>query len=60
MSSPHARATVARMAGYTPGEQPKAGDTVIKLNTNELPYPPSPRVFDAIRAIGADAVSARV
>jgi histidinol-phosphate aminotransferase len=44
------------MSGYTPGEQPRPGDTVVKLNTNENPYPPSPRVFDAIRAIGGDAL----
>src|SRR5947208_8146488 len=37
------------MAGYVPGEQPRDG-TFIKLNTNENPYPPSPRVFEAIRA----------
>jgi histidinol-phosphate aminotransferase len=37
------------MAGYTPGEQPRGGD-FLKLNTNENPYPPSPRVFEAIRA----------
>jgi histidinol-phosphate aminotransferase len=37
------------MAGYTPGEQPREGG-VVKLNTNENPYPPSPRVLDAVRA----------
>ncbi len=42
------RANVRAMAGYTPGEQPQ-GDTFVKLNTNENPYPPSPRVFDALR-----------
>jgi histidinol-phosphate aminotransferase len=36
------------MAGYAPGEQPREGD-ILKLNTNESPYPPSPRVFDAVR-----------
>jgi histidinol-phosphate aminotransferase len=35
------------MAGYTPGEQPHGGE-FIKLNTNENPYPPSPRVFEAL------------
>src|SRR3954453_20597789 len=43
------RPDVRRMAGYTPGEQPREGG-VIKLNTNENPYPPSPRVLDAVRA----------
>lgn len=35
------------MAGYTPGEQPRE-EGFIKLNTNENPYPPSPRVQQAI------------
>jgi histidinol-phosphate aminotransferase len=39
------------MAPYTPGEQPGPGERVIKLNTNENPYPPSPQVMDAIRAL---------
>ena len=33
---------------YTPGEQPK-DRTFIKLNTNECPYPPTPRAVEAIR-----------
>ena len=33
---------------YTPGEQPK-NRKFIKLNTNECPYPPSPRAAEAIR-----------
>jgi len=38
------------MAGYTPGEQPR-GDGIVKLNTNENPYPPSPRVLAAIEDV---------
>ena len=41
------RPNIARMAGYVPGEQPRDGGFT-KLNTNENPYPPSPRVKAAI------------
>jgi histidinol-phosphate aminotransferase len=43
------RSNIREMAGYTPGEQLNDPD-IIKLNTNENPYPPSPRVFEAIQA----------
>src|SRR5262245_39573931 len=45
---PGIRPNVLSMAGYVPGEQPRDGE-YIKLNTNENPYPPSPRVFEAVR-----------
>jgi histidinol-phosphate aminotransferase len=34
---------------YVPGEQPGKGERFIKLNTNENPYPPSPKVIEAIK-----------
>ncbi len=44
------RPNVTSMLAYVPGEQPPAGARLIKLNTNENPYPPSPRVAEAVRA----------
>ncbi|MHC4787790.1 MAG: histidinol-phosphate transaminase [Planctomycetota bacterium] len=42
------RENIERMKGYEPGFQPREPG-FIKLNTNENPYPPSPRVAEAIR-----------
>ena len=44
------RPNIEKMHGYTPGEQP-AGANVIKLNTNENPYPPGPAVAAALQHI---------
>lgn len=35
---------------YTPGEQPRNMEALLKLNTNESPFPPSPRVIEAIKS----------
>ena len=43
------RPLVRRLSPYAPGEQPKIKG-LIKLNTNENPYPPSSKVLDAIKA----------
>lgn len=44
------RENIERAQGYTPGFQP-GNEDVIKLNTNENPYPPSPVVMEAIARI---------
>jgi histidinol-phosphate aminotransferase len=50
---------VQHLTPYVPGEQPTLAHPV-KLNTNENPYPPSPRVVDAIRReLGDDGASLR-
>ncbi|GHU33917.1 histidinol-phosphate aminotransferase [Betaproteobacteria bacterium] len=51
---------VHSLTPYVPGEQPKLSN-LVKLNTNENPYPPSPRAVAAIqREIGNDGASLRL
>src|SRR5689334_16681 len=49
------RPLLQRLHPYVPGEQPKVKG-LVKLNTNENPYPPSPRVLRAVK----DAVDGRL
>jgi histidinol-phosphate aminotransferase len=50
MSSPYIRQNVEQMKGYVPGEQPR-DKGLIKLNTNENPYPPSPRIGEYLKTM---------
>ncbi len=60
MMSPFWSPLVHQLAPYVPGEQPKLAN-LVKLNTNENPYPPSPKVLDALMAeLGGDAERLRL
>jgi histidinol-phosphate aminotransferase len=52
---PRVRRGVDALEPYVPGEQPR-DPGIVKLNTNENPYPPSPRVAEALRAADVDAL----
>ncbi len=49
------RKSVEELQAYTPGEQPKV-EGLIKLNTNENPYPPSPAVARALKSTPVDSL----
>jgi histidinol-phosphate aminotransferase len=51
----YAREILSDVEGYVPGEQPKTAD-IVKLNTNENPYPASPKVLEALAEMGPDAL----
>ncbi len=48
---PYFRTTIDALVGYQPGEQPSPGTDVVKLNSNENPYPASPQALAVLREI---------
>ncbi|MEH2069020.1 MAG: histidinol-phosphate transaminase [Nostoc sp.] len=48
------RSNVDAMASYIPGEQPQRGTQIIKLNSNENPYPPSPAALAVLHNIDGE------
>jgi len=56
MSKSVIRRALQGFQAYTPGEQPPDGEGWVKLNTNESPLPPSPKVIEAIKAAANDAL----
>jgi len=43
------RPSVDEMTDYKPSDRPKPGTSIIKLNSNENPYPPSPQAMEVLR-----------
>ena len=56
MSKSVVRRALQGFQAYTPGEQPPDGEGWVKLNTNESPLPPSPRVLEAIKRAADDSL----
>ena len=55
MSNPYWSPCIRGLEPYVPGEQPRRRD-LVKLNTNENPYPPSPQVLAAVRAAADESL----
>lgn len=56
MTHSYALPHIERLEPYQLGEQPMPGRTCAKLNQNESPYPPSPAVLEALRAMAEESL----
>ncbi len=56
MAKRYFRPSIEALVGYQPGEQPKPGQSIIKLNTNENPYPPSPEAIAALSSLDPETL----
>src|SRR5438445_4021232 len=56
MSKSFLKKALSGFRPYVPGEQPPDGEGWVKLNTNESPLPPSPKVIEAIRAAADESL----
>ncbi len=52
--SPYVKFVLRGFEAYVPGEQPPPDPNLVKLNTNENPYPPSPRVVEVLHSFDPD------
>ena len=50
------RPAIDALTAYQPGEQPDSAEQVVKLNTNENPYPPSASALAALQSVAADSL----
>src|SRR2546426_1291620 len=56
MSKSFLRKALEGYRPYVPGEQPPDGEDWVKLNTNESPLPPSPKVIEAIKSAASPSL----
>src|SRR5260370_10189375 len=56
MSQSFLRKSLEGYRPYVPGHQPPDGEDWVKLNTNESPLPPSPKVIEAIKAAAGESL----